>query len=44
MQTQLKLQLKPAKHLKYFPDHQFDSKVLTRVPEHTRKREILEAV
>ena len=27
MKTQLKQQLKPAKHLKYFPDHQFESKL-----------------
>ena len=36
-------QSEPAKHLKYFPDHQFEWKVLTRAPEYTRKRKILEA-
>ena len=35
-------QSEPAKHLKYFPDHQFEWKVLTRAPENTRKRKILE--
>ena len=35
-------QSEPAKHLKYFPDHQFESKVLTRAPEYTRKKKILE--
>ena len=32
----------PAKHLKYFPDHQFEWKLLTRAPEYMRKRKILE--
>ena len=36
-------QLEPAKHLKYFPDHEFEWKVLTRAPEYTRKRKLLEA-
>ena len=36
-------QFEPAKHLKYFLDHHFDWKVLTRAPEHMRKRKILEA-
>ena len=36
-------QSEPGKHLKYFPDHQFEWKVLTRAPEYTRKRKILEA-
>ena len=36
-------QLEPARHLKYFPDHQLESKVLTRAPEYTRKRKIFEA-
>ena len=36
-------QSEPAKHLKYFPDHQFEWKMLTRAPEYTRKRKILEA-
>ena len=36
-------QLEPAKHLKYFPDHQFEWKVLTRALEYTRKRKLLEA-
>ena len=36
-------QSEPAKHLKYFPDHQFEWKSLTRAPEYTRKRKILEA-
>ena len=35
-------QSEPIKHLKYFPDHQFEWKVLTRAPEYTRKRKILE--
>ena len=35
-------QWEPAKHLKYFPDHQFEWKMLTRAPEYTRKRKILE--
>ena len=37
-------QSEPAKHLKHFPDHQFEWKVLTRVPEYTRKRKTLEAL
>ena len=36
-------QSEPAKHLKYFPDHQFEWKVLTKAPRYTRKRKILEA-
>ena len=36
-------QLEPAKHLKYFPDHQFVWKVLTWAPEYTRKRNFLGA-
>ena len=36
-------QLEPAKHLKYFPDHQFEWKVMTRAPEYTRKKKMLEA-
>ena len=36
-------QSEPAKHLKYFPDHQFEWKVLNRDPEYTRKRKILDA-
>ena len=28
-------QSEPVKHLKYFPDHQFEWKVLTRAPEYT---------
>ena len=35
-------QSEQAKRLKYFPDHQFEWKVLTRAPENTRKRKILE--
>ena len=31
-------QSEPAKYLKYFTDHQFEWKVLTRVPKYTRKR------
>ena len=31
-----------AKHLKYFPGHQFEWKVLTRPPEHMKKRKTLE--
>ena len=38
-----KKQSEPAKHLKYFPDHQFAWKVLTRAPECTKKKKILEA-
>ena len=37
------MQSEPAKHLKCFPDHQFEWEVLTRAPEYTRKRKILEA-
>ena len=37
-------QSKPAKHLKYIPDHQLGWKVLTRAPEYTRKRKTLEAL
>ena len=33
----------PAKHLKYFPEHQFEWNVLNRVPVYTRKKKILEA-
>ena len=36
-------QWEPAKHLKYFSDHQFEWKMLTRAPEYTRKRKILGA-
>ena len=36
-------QSEPARHLKYFPDHQFEWKVLTRALEYTRKRKLLEA-
>ena len=36
-------QSEPAKHLKYFPDNQFEWKVQTRAPEYTRKRKILRA-
>ena len=40
-------QSEPAKHLKYFPDHQFEWKVLgierTRNPEYKREKKILEA-
>ena len=36
-------QLEPAKHLEYFPDHQFEWKVLTRAPKYFVKRKILEA-
>ena len=36
-------QLEPAKHLKYFPDHQFVWKVLTWTLEYTRKRKLLGA-
>ena len=36
-------QSEPAKHLKYFPDHQFEWKVLTRDPEYKREKKILEA-
>ena len=36
-------QSEPIKHLKYFPDQQFEWKVLTRAPEYTRKRKTLEA-
>ena len=36
-------QAEPPKYLKYFPDHQLEWKVLTRVPEYTIKRKILEA-
>ena len=35
-------QSEPAEHLKYFPDYQFEWKVLTRAPEYTRKRKSLE--
>ena len=31
-----------TEHLKYFPDHQFEWKVLSKVPEYTSKKEILE--
>ena len=37
-------QSKSAKHLKIFPDHQFEWKVLTKAPEYTRKRKILEVL
>ena len=30
----------PAKHMKHFPDHQFEWKLLTRGSEYTRKRSI----
>ena len=33
-------QSEPAKHLKYFADHQFEWKMLTRAPEYTTKIEI----
>ena len=36
-------QSEPAKHLKYFPDHQCEWKVLTSAPEYMRKRKMLEA-
>ena len=36
-------QSEPAIHVKSFPDHQFEWKVLTRAPEYMRKRKILEA-
>ena len=36
-------QLETAKYLKYFPDNPFELEVLTRFPEYTRKRKILEA-
>ena len=36
-------QSEPAKRLKYFPDHEFEWKVLTRAPEYKRKRKVLEA-
>ena len=36
-------QSETAKREKYFPDHQFEWKVLTRAPEHMSKRKILEA-
>ena len=32
-----------TKNLKYFPDHQFEWKVLTRAAEYMRKRKTLEA-
>ena len=35
-------QLEPAKHLKFFPDRQFERQVQIRAPEYTRKRKILE--
>ena len=34
-------QSEPAKDSKYFPDHQFNWKVLTRALEHTRKKKSL---
>ena len=34
-------QSEPAKHSKYFPDHQFNWKVLTRALEYTRKKKSL---
>ena len=43
MKTQIS-NLKQAEHLKKFPDHQFEWKVLTRAPEYMRKRKILEAL
>ena len=30
-------------HLEYFPDHQFEWKLLTKAPEYKRKRKTLEA-
>ena len=36
-------QTEPGKYLKYFPDHQFEWKVLTRALKYTRKRKIIEA-
>ena len=36
-------QLETAKYLKYFPDNRFELEVLTRFPEYTRRRKILEA-
>ena len=36
-------QWEPAKHLRYFRDHQFEWKVLTSPPEYRKKRKILEA-
>ena len=32
----------PAKYLKFFPDHQFEWKVLTRAPAYTKNRKILD--
>ena len=37
-------QSEPAKHLKYFPDHQFEWEVLTIVLEYKGKRKILETI
>ena len=37
-------QSEPTKHLKYFPDHQFEWKMLTRAPAYTSKRKILEVI
>ena len=39
-----KNQFEPVKHLKYFPDHQVEWKVLTRAPEYIRKRKLLEVL
>ena len=36
-------QSEPARHLKYFPDHQLEWKALTSTPEYTRKRKTFEA-
>ena len=36
-------QFQPAEHLKYFPDHNFEWKVLTRTLEYKKKRKTLEA-
>ena len=36
-------QLEPAKHIKYFPDHQFKWRLLTRASKYMRKRKILKA-
>ena len=36
--------MKPAKHLKYFRDHQFEWKGRTRAPKYTKKRKNLKAL
>ena len=33
-------QSEPAKHLKYFPNHQFEWKVLSTAPEYTRGKKL----